>query len=79
MGSATSQRFPPEVPLPAGAHPAPPVPVVYDVPEVEGISLRVYAAIQLRVPDSGIDWLDNMIRQARKLDEKQSGSRRRLK
>lgn len=27
----------------------------------EGMSLRAYAAIELRVPDSGIDWLDKMI------------------
>ena len=26
-----------------------------------GMSLRVYAAIHLRLPDSGIDWLDEMI------------------
>lgn len=29
-----------------------------------GMSLRAYAAIKLRVPDSGIDWLDDMIRTA---------------
>ncbi|CAG9205506.1 conserved hypothetical protein [Burkholderia gladioli] len=28
---------------------------------VRGMSLRAYAAIKLRVPDSGIDWLDQMI------------------
>ncbi|ATF87549.1 hypothetical protein [Burkholderia gladioli] len=27
-----------------------------------GMSMRAYAAIKLRVPDSGIDWLDDMIR-----------------
>lgn len=27
-----------------------------------GMSTRAYAAIKLRVPDSGIDWLDDMIR-----------------
>jgi hypothetical protein len=27
-----------------------------------GMSLRQYAAIHLRVPDSGNDWLDDMIR-----------------
>jgi hypothetical protein len=32
----------------------------------EGLSLRTYAAIKLRVPDSGIDWLDDMIRQAKR-------------
>jgi hypothetical protein len=34
----------------------------------EGMTLRQYAAIKLRVPDSGIDWLDDMIREANKLD-----------
>ena len=29
-----------------------------------GMSLRAYAAIKLRVPDSGIDWLDEMIRKS---------------
>ncbi|WP_186118293.1 hypothetical protein [Burkholderia gladioli] len=29
-----------------------------------GMSLRAYAAIKLRVPDSGIDWLDDMIRES---------------
>lgn len=29
-----------------------------------GMTLRAYAAIKLRVPDSGIDWLDAMIRAA---------------
>jgi hypothetical protein len=33
-----------------------------------GMSLRAYAAIQLRQPDSGIDWLDDMIRSARRDD-----------
>lgn len=33
-----------------------------------GMSLRQYAAIQLRVPKSGIDWLDEMIRKARRDD-----------
>ncbi len=28
----------------------------------EGMSLRQYAAIHLKQPDSGIDWLDEMIR-----------------
>ncbi len=28
------------------------------------MSLRQYAAIKLRVPDSGTDWLDGMIRQS---------------
>jgi hypothetical protein len=33
-----------------------------------GMSLRQYAAIKLRVPQSGVDWLDDMIREARRLD-----------
>ena len=28
----------------------------------DGMTLRQYAAIKLRVPNSGIDWLDEMIR-----------------
>lgn len=31
----------------------------------KGMSLRAYAAIKLCVPDSGLPWLDDMIRQAR--------------
>jgi hypothetical protein len=34
----------------------------------DGMSLRAYAAIQLRQPDSGIDWLDDMIRNAQRDD-----------
>jgi hypothetical protein len=34
----------------------------------DGMTLRQYAAIKLRVPDSGTDWLDDMIRQARRMD-----------
>lgn len=30
-----------------------------------GMTLRQYAAIHLRVPNSGDDWLDDMIREAR--------------
>ena len=33
-----------------------------------GMSLRQYAAIKLKVPDSGTDWLDDMIRQSLKDD-----------
>jgi hypothetical protein len=29
-----------------------------------GMDLRHYAAIHLRLPDSGLDWLDEMIRKA---------------
>ena len=39
----------------------PPVKVVFP-----GMSLRAYAAIRLRVPDSGEDWLDKTIRRARR-------------
>lgn len=35
---------------------------------VEGLSKRQYAAIHLRVPDSGLPWLDEMIREARVRD-----------
>jgi len=31
-----------------------------------GMTLRQYAAIKLRVPDSGIDWLDDMIRKSQR-------------
>lgn len=31
-----------------------------------GMSLREYAAIKLKVPESGTDWLDNMILQSLK-------------
>ncbi len=33
-----------------------------------GMSTRQFAAIKLRVPDSGTDWLDDMIRRARRDD-----------
>jgi hypothetical protein len=33
-----------------------------------GMSLRQYAAIHLRVPSSGDDWLDDMIAEAREMD-----------
>ena len=32
----------------------------------KGITLRQYAAIKLRVPDSGTDWLDAMIVEAKR-------------
>lgn len=51
--------------------PAYPIPCQFDAscgPRFEsgygGMSLRQYAAIKLRVPDSGTDWLDDMIRQS---------------
>ena len=34
----------------------------------EGMTLREHAAIKLRVPNSGTEWLDEMIREARRLD-----------
>jgi hypothetical protein len=34
------------------------------VASYEGMTLRQYAAIHLKVPDSGTDWLDAMIRQS---------------
>ena len=34
----------------------------------DGMTLRQYAAIKLRVPDSGTDWLDDMIREGRRMD-----------
>jgi len=33
-----------------------------------GMSLRAYAAIKLKVPDSGINWLDEMIIKSRRDD-----------
>lgn len=33
-----------------------------------GVTLRQYAAIKLKVPDSGIDWLNEMIAKSRRLD-----------
>lgn len=70
--------FPPEFPgperpeLPKAQSPVPPLPVVYETTELEGMSLRTFAAIHLRVPDSGVDWLDAMIRRSRELDRESS-------
>jgi len=36
--------------------------MIYETTELEQMSLRTFAAIHLRVPDSGIDWLDEMIK-----------------
>ena len=36
--------------------------------DYDGMTLRAYAAIQLRQPNSGIDWLDDMIRNAQRDD-----------
>jgi hypothetical protein len=66
--------FPPEFPgpqhpeRPKSEYQAPPVPVIYETTELEQMSLRTFAAIHLRVPDSGIDWLDEMIKRSRELD-----------
>ena len=66
--------FPPEFPgpqrpeNPRSEFPAPPVPVIYETNELEQMSLRTFAAIHLRVPDSGIEWLDEMIKHSRELD-----------
>jgi hypothetical protein len=48
------------------------VPLVWESVGPEEMSLRVYAAIHLRVPDSGLDWLDKMIRKSRRLDSRSS-------
>jgi hypothetical protein len=72
MRSSLLDSFPPHFPFPlpdAKPEPvAPPIPVVYEKEEREQMSLRAYAAIHLRVPDSGMDWLDEMIRRSRELD-----------
>ena len=34
----------------------------------QGMSVRTYAAIKLKVPESGIDWLNDMILRANKLE-----------
>ena len=66
--------FPPKFPgpqqpeRPRSEYPAPPVPMIYETTELEQMSLRTFAAIHLRVPDSGIDWLDEMIKRSRELD-----------
>jgi hypothetical protein len=44
--------------------PAFPVPGLQDHSEFNGMTLRQYAAIKLKVPDTGLDWLDAMIVQS---------------
>lgn len=44
--------------------PAYPVPGLSGDPDFNGMTLRQYAAITLRVPDSGDDWLDEMIKRS---------------
>lgn len=60
----------PELPFPGQKTDTitPPIPVVYESAELDKMSLRAYAAVHLRVPDSGIDWLDKMIERSRELD-----------
>jgi hypothetical protein len=69
---STSPFYPPEIPHPErGAFsPAPPIPVVFESSIPESLSPLAYAAIHLRVPESGVEWLDAMIRRSRKLDHK---------
>ena len=52
----------------------PPTPIIYEHEEEEpkAIPLRVHAAILLRVPESGIDWLDKMILRSRELDREEA-------
>jgi hypothetical protein len=76
MPASFTASLPPEVPFPEPSprSPAPestsvPIPVVYETAELDKMSLQAYAAIHLRVPDSGIDWLDRMIRRSRELDQ----------
>jgi hypothetical protein len=51
----------------------PAIPIVYENSATDEKSLRIHAAIQLRVPRSGIPWLDRMIRESRRLDAKTRG------
>ena len=68
--------FPPGFPMPEhpGTAPqqstAPPIPIIFERDKPEELTLRVYAAIMLRVPESGIDWLDQMIVRSRELDQR---------
>jgi len=73
MIDAFSAVLPPEFPLPDPGVPrpeplAPPVPMVYETHELDAMTLKMYAAIHLRVADSGVEWLDAMIRRSRELD-----------
>ncbi|HXR74326.1 MAG TPA: hypothetical protein VN737_00045 [Bryobacteraceae bacterium] len=52
----------------------PAIPIVYEDSATDEKSLRIHAAIQLRVPNSGIPWLDRMIRESRRLDAKARGA-----
>jgi hypothetical protein len=64
-------EFPFPGPQPASPDPEPssaPIPIVYEKNPLEELTPRMYAAIHLRVPDSGVSWLDKMIRRSRELD-----------
>lgn len=63
---AASTFFPGMISTPA----EPAIPIVYEDSATDERSLRIHAAIQLRVPHSGIPWLDRMIRESRRLDAK---------
>jgi hypothetical protein len=55
---AASTFFPGMISTPA----EPAIPIVYEDSATDERSLRIHAAIQLRVPHSGIPWIDRMIR-----------------
>ena len=77
FGASTPPEFPAPDPHPKFQPPEPvaaPVPVVYETSELEKMTLRAYAAVQLRVPESGIEWLDKMIERSRELDAANGGS-----
>jgi hypothetical protein len=46
----------------------PAFPIVVGDQMTQGMTLRQYAAIKLKVPDSGTDWLDDMIRKSNEID-----------
>lgn len=68
--------LPPEFPMPdrpgtkVERSPEVHMPMVFERSAEEKVPLRVYAAIQLRVPESGLDWLDEMIEKSRELDRR---------
>jgi hypothetical protein len=45
-----------------------PVPGLQHDEAFNGMTMRQYAAIKLKVPDSGTDWLDDMIRKSNEFD-----------
>ena len=75
MPASFTAGLPPEFPFPqprrvapSSESTSPPVPMIYESADPEPLSPRAYAAIHLCVPDSGIEWLDEMIRKSRQLD-----------